>query len=261
MSDGDVYEIAKFLYSHPLLKQRPGFFKSKTHDFFRVKRAIRALESPDYKLKQRTTIGLPLINSHDKALEVFSQLPLNGLAIRVEKYTQSKARHLGILKGDKTLPNNVLPVIQVMESQEFGPDMYYAWFYKPITYSKMLLRFIEFGLLMLGLIMLIINIDLSYNYNPHAKNLVIWKSKFTVVLNSIISLCSWDSFTSFLMKFSILGIVSGVLGLLLIRIMLYVVTMILIPKNLGKRGLWLFPNLFSNVGLFNSFIPLYGWVS
>ncbi|KAJ2717302.1 Translocation protein S62 [Coemansia spiralis] len=50
----------------------------------------------------------------------------------------------------------------------------------------------------------------------------------------------------------------GLLGLLfataIVRLILYVLSIAVCPQ-----GFWLFPNLFEDVGFFESFVPLYGW--
>ncbi|KAJ1834506.1 Translocation protein S62 [Coemansia sp. RSA 2711] len=50
----------------------------------------------------------------------------------------------------------------------------------------------------------------------------------------------------------------GLLGLLfataIVRLIVYIITVLAYPK-----GLWIFPNLFEDVGFFESFVPLYAW--
>ncbi|KAJ2346720.1 Translocation protein S62 [Coemansia sp. RSA 2618] len=50
----------------------------------------------------------------------------------------------------------------------------------------------------------------------------------------------------------------GLLGLLfaiaIVRLIIYVVTVVAYPQ-----GLWIFPNLFEDVGFFESFVPLHAW--
>ncbi|KAJ1879054.1 Translocation protein S62 [Coemansia sp. RSA 1722] len=50
----------------------------------------------------------------------------------------------------------------------------------------------------------------------------------------------------------------GLLGLLfaiaIVRLIVYVISL-----GVAPRGLWIFPNLFEDVGFVESFIPLYGW--
>ena len=52
----------------------------------------------------------------------------------------------------------------------------------------------------------------------------------------------------------------GLIGLLfiiaIVRLFLFLITMLLPPT---RPGLWLFPNLFADVGVVDSFIPLWGW--
>ncbi|KAJ1984813.1 Translocation protein S62 [Dimargaris verticillata] len=51
-----------------------------------------------------------------------------------------------------------------------------------------------------------------------------------------------------------LGFLGFLFILSIIRLILYVITVIALPP-----GLWLFPNLFEDVGFIESFIPLYAW--
>ncbi|KAJ1956552.1 Translocation protein S62 [Dispira parvispora] len=51
-----------------------------------------------------------------------------------------------------------------------------------------------------------------------------------------------------------LGFLGFLFVLSIIRLILYIITVIVVPP-----GLWLFPNLFEDVGFIESFIPLYAW--
>lgn len=53
-----------------------------------------------------------------------------------------------------------------------------------------------------------------------------------------------------------LGLVGGLFVLAIIRLILYVLSLAVPPL---RPGFWLFPNLFADVGIVDSFIPLYGW--
>lgn len=50
------------------------------------------------------------------------------------------------------------------------------------------------------------------------------------------------------------GFIVFLLVLAVVRLMLFVVTVVAV-----KPGIWLFPNLFEDVGFFESFVPLYAW--
>ncbi len=52
------------------------------------------------------------------------------------------------------------------------------------------------------------------------------------------------------------GLIGGLLAIAVVRLILFVLTMILPPT---KPGIWLFPNLFADVGVIDSFIPAWGW--
>ncbi|KAI9488944.1 translocation protein Sec62-domain-containing protein [Zychaea mexicana] len=52
----------------------------------------------------------------------------------------------------------------------------------------------------------------------------------------------------------ILGLLGVFFGIAIIRLILYIITIIVLP-----RGIWIFPNLFEDVGIVDSFIPFWGW--
>lgn len=52
----------------------------------------------------------------------------------------------------------------------------------------------------------------------------------------------------------VLGLLGVFFGIAIVRLILFVITMVILP-----RGFWLFPNLFEDCGVIESFIPLYGW--
>ena len=51
-----------------------------------------------------------------------------------------------------------------------------------------------------------------------------------------------------------LGLVAAIVVIAIIRLILFIITMFALPP-----GIWLFPNLFEDVGFFESFVPLWGW--
>lgn len=52
----------------------------------------------------------------------------------------------------------------------------------------------------------------------------------------------------------VLCLVGVFFGIAIVRLILYIITLPILP-----RGFWLFPNLFEDVGIIDSFIPLYGF--
>jgi translocation protein SEC62 len=51
-----------------------------------------------------------------------------------------------------------------------------------------------------------------------------------------------------------LGFIGAIAVLAVVRLLLFIVTMFAFPP-----GIWLFPNLFEDVGFFESFVPLWAW--
>ena len=56
------------------------------------------------------------------------------------------------------------------------------------------------------------------------------------------------------LSMSVLGLIILFFAMALFRLFLFVITMFTVPP-----GLWLYPNLFEDVGFFDSFRPLWGW--
>lgn len=52
----------------------------------------------------------------------------------------------------------------------------------------------------------------------------------------------------------VLGLLGVFFGIAIVRLILYIISIIVLP-----RGIWIFPNLFEDVGIIESFIPLWGW--
>ncbi|GAA5916734.1 hypothetical protein JCM6882_005792 [Rhodosporidiobolus microsporus] len=56
------------------------------------------------------------------------------------------------------------------------------------------------------------------------------------------------------LSMGVLGLIAAFFGLAIVRLVLWVVTKVAVSP-----GIWLFPNLFADVGFVDSFIPLWGW--
>ena len=52
----------------------------------------------------------------------------------------------------------------------------------------------------------------------------------------------------------VVGLICLSVGLTIVRLILFCITFFAVPP-----GLWLFPNLYEDVGLIDSFKPLWGW--
>lgn len=209
--------VADYLRNHKELKQRPGILNGKRSDFFRVKRAIRALEDPKYKtLQSKPNSKLPPINSRNEAISIFRLMPINQMALRVDKLPTMQAVAM------KQKPEQGVPVLQVNPQQEFGDDMYYTWFYNPVPLTTYLYGALGVAAIFAGVLFPLWPIFLRQG---------VWY-----------------------LSVGMLGLIGVFFGIAIVRLIIFVLTWPTV-----KPGVWIFPNLFADVGFVDSFIPLWAW--
>lgn len=112
--------------------------------------------------------------------------------------------------------------VKVAQQQDFEPDMHYAWIYEESSWKTKIYA----GL---GLI-----------------------AVFTVVLFPL-----WPLFVRqgvWYLSVGAMGLLGLFFAMAIVRLILFCLTVFTIPP-----GFWLYPNLFEDVGFFDSFRPLYGW--
>ncbi|XHG02148.1 hypothetical protein AWENTII_005508 [Aspergillus wentii] len=216
--DPKAIAVAQFLRSQNL-KSRTCIMDGQRKDMFKVKRAIRALESPAYaKAASKKNSLLPPVTDRASAENVFKLLPLSLLALRVNKVDphagHNHAKPKNRVKG--------LWTVKIEQHQETDPMMHYVWLYEgPQWKQKAMAAAVVAGI-------------------------------FAVVLFPL-----WPMF----MRQGVWYLSVGMMGLLglffamsIFRLILFCITVFAVPP-----GLWLFPNLFEDVGFFDSFKPLWGW--
>ncbi|KAB8278554.1 translocation protein Sec62-domain-containing protein [Aspergillus minisclerotigenes] len=216
--DPKAIAVAQFLRSQNL-KPRTCIMDGQRKDMFKVKRAIRALESPAYaKAAAKKNSLLPPVTDRASAENVFKLLPLSLLALRVSKVDphagHNHAKPKNRVKG--------LWTVKIEQHQETDPMMHYVWLYEgPQWKQKAMAAAVVAGI-------------------------------FAVVLFPL-----WPM----VMRQGVWYLSVGMMGLLglffamsIFRLILFCVTVFVVPP-----GLWLFPNLFEDVGFIDSFKPLWGW--
>lgn len=215
-ADPRAVALAKYLRNHELLKQRPALLNGQRKDFFRFKRAARALQDPAYEKARTKNPLLPEVDTPEKLSEAIRLLPLNRLAFNVTKLETDFALQNGLK------PVSGVPCCMVSPEQRNGPDEYYMWFYSPAPF-KLYLQ----GIGILALVVALIFFPLwPYKARKAAWMLSLWALVFVGLM----------------------------IVLAIIRLILFAFTIFL-----ASPGIWLFPNLFADVGFIDSFRPFYSW--
>ncbi|AMD20831.1 HDR089Wp [Eremothecium sinecaudum] len=211
--------VGALLRHHKELKQRQGLYQSRHMDFFRYKRFVRALKSPEYHKKSQEEPELyPPVKTDDDAREVFVSLIKSQVVVPCKKLHSSECKENG-LKPDKDYPNLLLSDKATLE-----PDEYYVWMYTPKTWLD-------------------------------------YVTVIGVIVGILVFVCYplWPSSMKRLVYYLSLGLLALIglfFGIAVIRLFVYVLSLAMVSE---KGGLWIFPNLFEDCGVLDSFKPLYGY--
>jgi translocation protein SEC62 len=185
-----------------------------------VKRAIRALQSPAYQKARTKNPLLPEVHDRASAENTFKLLPLSLLALRVTK-VDPQAGHEGHAHA-KTKRVKGQWTVRIEQHQEANDDCYYIWLYEGSQ----------------------------------------WKMKLYAVgaligIMAVVLFPLWPLFMRqgvWYLSMGMLGLIGLFFAMAIVRLILFVITMFTIPP-----GFWLYPNLFEDVGFFDSFRPLWAW--
>ncbi|TPX18918.1 uncharacterized protein E0L32_011396 [Thyridium curvatum] len=210
--------LANFLRSQDL-KPRTVILNGERKDMFRVKRALRAIESPAYaKLRQKHP-DLPEVTDRASLENTFKLLPLSMLALRVHKVDPHEGHDHGPKKGKRVKGQWT---VGITPQQEAGDDMYYVWLYE----GSQIMRKIYAGLALVALFAIV-----CYP---------LWPLK----MRQGVYYLSWG----------FLGLLGLFFLMAIFRVILFVVTYFIVPP-----GLWLYPNLWEDVSFMDSFRPVWAW--
>ncbi|KAF2842582.1 translocation protein [Patellaria atrata CBS 101060] len=212
----EALAVANFLRSQEL-KPRTCIFQEKRKDMFKVKRAIRALQSEAYVKARSKNALLPEVTNRASAENTFKLLPLSLLALRVSKIDPHEGHSHGKKKRVKGLWT-----VKIEQHQEARDEFHYIWLYEGSQ----------------------------------------WKQKFyaagaLVVVFAIVMFPLWPLFMRqgvWYLSMGMLGLIGLFFAMAIFRLILFLITMFTHPP-----GLWLYPNLFEDVGFFDSFRPIWGW--
>jgi len=208
--------VAKFLRSQEL-KLRTCVFNDQRKDMFKVKRAIRALQSPAYEKARKKEPLLPEVKDRVTAENTFKLLPISMLALRVSKHDPHEGHNHGKKKRTKGLWT-----VKIEPQQEARDDYYYVFLYEGPQYKNKLYA--------AGALLLILAV-VFFPLWPYHLRLGVWY-----------------------LSMGMLGLLGLFFAMAIFRLILFLITMFAAPP-----GLWLYPNLFEDVGFFDSFKPFWAW--
>ncbi|WFD40353.1 Translocation protein S62 [Malassezia japonica] len=112
--------------------------------------------------------------------------------------------------------------LQVNQMQLFEKDMYYAWFYEG---SQLMMKLAGLGMIVVMLA------AVMFPLWPRVMRLGVWY-----------------------LSMVILGLFGLLMVIAVLRLIFWVFSIVAFPP-----GIWIFPNLFADVGVIESFIPLWAW--
>ncbi|KAL2278572.1 hypothetical protein FJTKL_14313 [Diaporthe vaccinii] len=210
--------LANFLRGQDL-KLRTCILNGERKDMFRVKRALRALQSPAYEKARKKNPALPEITDRPSLENAFKLLPMSMLALRVEK-SDPHAGHAHPPKRTKRVKG--LWTVRIVPQQDAGDDMYYVWMYE----GSQIKRKVYAALALIAIFIIVLY--------------PLWPLK----MRQGVYYLSWG-FLCLLGLFFLMAI---------FRVILFCITYFVVSP-----GLWLFPNLWEDVSFVDSFKPVWAW--
>ncbi|KAL6719842.1 Translocation protein S62 [Lecanora helva] len=213
--------LAKWLRSQDL-KSRTCILNGQRKDMFRVKRALRAISSPAYTTAcAKNPLLPPIVEGKTPKEEIFKLLPLSLLALRVSKSDP----HEGHNHGPPSKPQKRVKglwTVKIEQQQDIRDDLHYVWLYDGPQWKTKLYA--------AGALLLIMTV-VMFPLWPVTLRIGVWY-----------------------LSMAFLGLIGLFFAMAIFRLILFCVTVFAVPP-----GLWLYPNLFEDVGFFDSFRPVWGW--
>lgn len=119
-ASAEALALASWLRNQDL-KTRTCILNGQRKDLFKVKRALRVLQSPVYAKASAKNKILPEVTDLKTATEAFRLLPLSVLALRVSKI-EPEEKPKKRIKG--------LWTVQIERNQEIRDELHYVWLYE-----------------------------------------------------------------------------------------------------------------------------------
>ncbi|TVY49475.1 Translocation protein [Lachnellula occidentalis] len=216
----EALAVAKFLRGQDL-KTRTCILNGQRKDMFKVKRALRALESDAYTKARKKNPLLPEITDRASLENAFKLLPLSLIALRVSKVDPHEG-HDHAPGAHKTKRVKGLWTVKIEQQQECREELHFVWLYEGSQLKQKL-----YAAGALAIVFAVVMFPLW----PMKMRLGVWY-----------------------LSMGMLGLIGLFFAMSIFRLILFAITMFAVPP-----GLWLYPNLFEDVGFFDSFRPVWGW--
>lgn len=212
--------VANFLRDNKTLKQRTGLLNNTNDiEFFKFKRLSRALLSEEYKQKQAKE-GSNLVPVDDEK-------DVNKVFIMLIQNQMvlpvEKLHYHEVKQTNRSWkPQRNKPTLKPTNKANLEPNAYFCWLYQKQN---------PFMLLYSVLLLLAV---------------------FTVILFPL-----WPNFMKigvWYLSMAMLGLLGLFFGLAIVRLIIYIFSLVALT-----HPFWLFPNLFEDCGVIESFKPAYAW--
>lgn len=154
------------------------------------------------------------------AENTFKLLPLSLLALRVSKVDPAAGHEGHNHKAPKRVKG--LWTVRIEQHQEAEDDQYYIWLYEGSQWKMKL-----------------------------------YAAGALLVVIAVVLFPLWPLFMRqgvWYLSMGMLGLIGLFFAMAIFRLILFILTLLAIPP-----GLWLYPNLFEDVGFFDSFRPVWAW--
>ena len=184
-----------------------------------VKRALRALQSPAYVAAQKKNPLLP--NPPATPLAACELFKLLPLSLLALRVSKSDP-HEGHNHAKPQKRIKGLWTVKIEQQQDVSEDLHYVWLYDGPQWRTKLYA--------VGALILIITV-IMFPLWPLALRIGVWY-----------------------LSMAFLGLIGLFFAMAIFRLILFCVTVVSMPK-----GLWLYPNLFEDVGFMDSFRPVWAW--
>ncbi|TVY19220.1 Translocation protein SEC62 [Lachnellula arida] len=124
----EALAVAKFLRGQDL-KTRTCILNGQRKDMFKVKRALRALQSDAYTKARKKNPLLPEITDRASLENAFKLLPLSLIALRVSKVDPHEG-HDHAPGAHKTKRVKGLWTVKIEQQQECREELHFVWLYE-----------------------------------------------------------------------------------------------------------------------------------